>query len=354
MSNLDDRSWIERSDPMGMARLTEGFTAQLHEALKIAQDADIPHLSSQPTSVLLTGLGGSAAGGDLIGGLMAVQGKVPFLVNREYSVPSFVTAETLVFAVSYSGNTEETLAAYDDAKAKGANIIAVTSGGQLAERARADGFPVVIVPGGQPPRTATGYMLVPVLYALEKQGLVPSQDYAAAFDTVKAVQDECGLDMPTSNNPAKRLAKTLSGKVAVLYGLGAWQYAIAQRWRAQINENAKELVTTHFFPELCHNEILGWQGSAEQGVTEWVTVLLEGGDETKRQLSRVDISCGLIGESTTFHRVKAKGDTTLARILSLSHIGDYVSIYLAALAGRDPGEIGRIDSLKNALAKLPD
>jgi glucose/mannose-6-phosphate isomerase len=163
MHPLDDRSFVEHMDPSGMLRLTEEFPDQCRKALAVARSSHVPPFGGEPACVLLTGLGGSAAGGDLVKCLFDQEGRTSFFVNREYQLPSFVDARCLVFAVSYSGNTEETLAAYEDAKRKGARVVAVTTGGRLEERAAAHGDPVIKVPGGQPPRTALGYLFVPVL-----------------------------------------------------------------------------------------------------------------------------------------------------------------------------------------------
>lgn len=353
-SILDNQSALVAHDPFKMGDLTRDFADQCRRALEIARNASLPKTAASPDLVMLTGLGGSAAGGDLVAALMAGEGKVPFLVNREYTLPRFVGQGSLIIAASFSGNTEETLSAYDDAKRRGANIICISSGGKLIEKAKADGFPHVIVPGGQPPRTAMGYMMIPVVVVLENLGLIGPQDFEAAFAAIDEIREENYYDVNIDSNPAKQLASALSGSFATLYGCSSWTYALAQRWRAQINENGKEMVLTHYFPELCHNEILGWQGAHEQGVESWHTVILEGGDESERMMKRVAFTMEEIGDITTVHRVRARGDSLLGRLLSLSHFGDYVSLYLAALRGRDPGEIVAIDGLKNKLAQLDE
>ncbi len=350
--SLDNSDFLTRHDPSGMHRLFADFAQQTRRAIEIARDQDYPQLTTAPTTIIVTGLGGSAAGGDLLAGLAVEEGTLPVMVNRAYAMPEFVGPSTLVFAASYSGNTEETLAAYEDAKARGAAIIGIGSGGELAERCRLDGFRHINVPGGQPPRTALGYMFIPLVYACEKFGFLPPQDYDEALGALGEVHAENGFAVPQSKNPAKQLASTLSGALSVLYGTSTWTYAVAQRWRGQINENSKEMVLTHVYPELCHNEILGWQGSDKQGVQRWETVLLSGGDESHRILQRIGITEQLIGDATRFHRVDAKGRSTLARILSLAHFGDWLSLYLAAVAGRDPGQMVAIDRLKEELAKI--
>lgn len=347
---LNDLNFLTRNDPSGMAGLVSGFSEQVRAAYNLAASTAI-NLSGPFNHVVLTGLGGSAAGGDLVAALFLTEGKVPFFVNRDYQVPSFVGPGSLVFASSYSGNTEETLAAYADAKSKGATVIIVSSGGKLTELAKVREECLFEVPGGQPPRSAMGYMSVPVIVACQRLGLLERQDFDQVVAALEATAGLCGFYLPEDTNPAKQVAKQLQGKLGVLYGAGAWQYAVAQRWRGQINENAKAMVATHVFPELCHNEILGWQGAKNQGVAAWEGVLLLGGDESAQMLRRIEVTLGLIGDVCPFSRVQALGESTLARILSLAHMGDWVSLYLAALAGEDPGQMKAIDTLK---ARLTD
>ncbi|MBS1709324.1 MAG: bifunctional phosphoglucose/phosphomannose isomerase [Armatimonadetes bacterium] len=352
MPLLDDRAAVTAHDPSGFVGLVEDFPEQCLRTLEIVRGTPLPDAMSGVESVVLTGLGGSAAGGDFAKGLYDTQSTVPFQVNRDYHLPHWVGIRSLVFAASYSGNTEETLAAYDEAKGRGAKIVAVTSGGALADKAKADGYPLVVVPGGQPPRTALGYMLMPVVYASDKFGLLPKQDYEGVIATLFEARDRFGLARPQLHNDAKQLAEQLSGKVGLLYAAGAWQAGVANRWKGQINENAKEMVFTHVFPELCHNEILGWEGSAKQGVASWLTVLLLGGDESPRMLARIAATFSLIEDKTSFAKASGFGESLLARMLSLAHFGDYVSVYMAALAGRDPAAMVAIDRLKAELAKI--
>ena len=257
---LDDIEFVTRLDPKGMLGLTEAFPAQCRRALEIAEGVELPALPVEPSLVMLTGLGGSAAGGDFVRAVFEASGNAPFVVNRDYFLPSYAGPDTVVFVVSYSGNTEETLSAYADARRKGCQIFAVTSGGKLAEFARADGVTVILVPGGQPPRTALGFLLIPVLSACQRLGLIPAQPFEQAFRILENCAKAWGMQTPFEDNPTKRLAEALHGKLAVLYGLGSWQGVVAGRWKAQINENAKNHAFAHTFPELNHNEIIGWEG----------------------------------------------------------------------------------------------
>ncbi len=352
MSELDNLDFLNRLDPLDMAGLTAGFGIQCRRALDISRNSSLPQWSAMPDHIVLTGLGGSAAGGDLVAAYFAELGKVPFVVNRGYSVPRYVNSNSLVFVCSYSGNTEETISAYLDARAKGASLIVVTSGGKILDMARLDGYPVVVVPGGQPPRTAMGNMVVPVFVACEQMGLIPKVDFEEGFACIEEVAESCGFDREAKNNLAKQCAEYLHGKMAVVYGLSGWTYALAQRWRGQLNENSKAMVLTHSFPELCHNEILGWEGSDLQSVGSWATVLLKGGDESERMNSRIQITTEILAKRTPFLTVLAKGDSLFAKMMTLAHFGDWVSIYLAALNAKDPGQMQAIDDLKIALSKL--
>jgi glucose/mannose-6-phosphate isomerase len=349
---LDDRSFVTRVDPSEMLRLTEEFPAQCRRALEIAQAADLPDLENRPSLAMLTGLGGSAAGGDFARALFEAQGTTPFLVNRDYHLPHYVGLGDVVFAASYSGNTEETLSAYEDAKKAGARIICVTSGGKLAEKAKADGSALILIPGGQPPRTALGYMLVPVLVASERLKLIPAQDYDSAFRLLERCSAEWTVEAPFDGNEAKQLADSMHGNLAIIYGLGSWQAVVANRWKGQINENAKNLAFTNAFPELNHNEILGWVGAGAQGVDKWVGVVLEDGSESEKMKTRAKVTIRLIGSGAEFHQVRAEGQSLLEKMLSLTFFGDFVSIYLAALNEVDPENIDSINVLKNELSKV--
>jgi len=349
---LDDPGFVTRLDPKGMYAITEAFPDQCRKALSISESVEVGDLASQPSVCMLTGLGGSAAGGDLVRALFEAQGSTPFVVNRDYSLPHYVGLGDLVFCASYSGNTEETLSAYANAKKNGARIVCVTSGGKLGEMARADGNTLIQIPGGQPPRTALGYMFVPVLSCCERFKLLPAQGSSAAFSVLDTCVGKWGVQVPFDKNPAKQLAAELQGKLAVLYGLGSYQAVVANRWKGQINENAKNMAFANAFPELNHNEILGWVKANEQGVSRWVGIVLEDGTESEKMKTRARVTEQLVGEKAKFFYVKAEGKSLLERILSLTYFGDFLSLYLAALNGIDPENIDAINVLKAELAKV--
>lgn len=349
---LDDATFVLRNDPSEMYRLTCEFPKQCKTALAIASETPLPDLAAQPNLAILTGMGGSAAGGDFVRALFEASAKIPFTVNRDYGLPHCAGAQTLVFACSYSGNTEETISSFKLAQAAGCQMAALTSGGMIAELASQAGIPLIKIPGGQPPRTALGFLFVPVVNACERWGLLPEQDFGSAFALLEQCVSDWGIDTPFEENAPKKLAQALHGKAPIFYGLGGWQGIVAYRWKGQVGENAKVLSFCHTFPELNHNEILGWVLADRQGVEDWAVVILEDGRESAKMKERARVSTQLIGGKAEVFRVQARGETLLEKMLSLTLFGDFVSLYLAALNGVDPENIDSINVLKSALARV--
>lgn len=350
MADLNSRDDVRHYDPQNMLGLIEAFPEQCEAAIRLATEAALSSYQ-QPTAVFLIGMGGSAAGGDFVRALFESEGPVPFLVNREYSLPAYVNGQSLVIAASYSGNTEETLSAYEDAKGKGARILAITSGGELARRAEQDGFDVITVPGGQPPRSALGWLLMPALVALTRIGLLGELPFDAMLADLRAVRANLGVDSP--DNFAKELAQKFHGRIGVVYGLGSVPGLIANRWRCQFNENAKYLLFNNVFPELCHNEIMGWEAARLQA-PKFHGVILADDQPSVAMATRARVTAEVIGaDLCEFTTVYAQGQHLLSRMLTLAYTGDWVSIYLARLNEVDAVEIAGIDRLKEALATIP-
>jgi glucose/mannose-6-phosphate isomerase len=350
--NLSDRAYMTELDPKEMLRLTEEFPDQCRKALAIAAQVELPMLETRPAVVALCGMGGSGAGGDFVRALFEEHGGAAFVVVRDYTLPNYIGVGDIVFCASYSGNTEETLSCYQQAKSAGAKIIAITSGGKLAEQAKEDGHTVCIVPGGQPPRTALGWMSVPVMHFCGQLKLIPEQDFESAFNLLDEVAKE--LTVEAAGNPAQQLAEALHGSVPILYGLGTWQGLIANRWRCQFNENAKQLCFFNSYPELNHNEILGWVKADTLGVNKFVGVVLEDGQESAKMKKRAEVTERLVKDVAQFHHVAAKGDNLLERMLTLTFFGDFVSLYLARMNGVDPETIDSINILKDELAQVAE
>ena len=349
---LDDLNFVRKHDPSKMWDLTTGFPHQCREALEIASKTDLPGGLSGKSNIVLAGMGGSAAGGDLLKALLESYSGVPCTVVRDYTIPKFVSDKTLFFACSYSGNTEETMSATELAKQAGANIVCITSGGRLSEFAEENELPIITIPGGQPPRTALGYLFLPAVWVVARLGYIPEPDFEGAISVLEQCRDQWAPESPQSKNPTKSLALRLFGRIPIIYGLGGWQGYVAQRWKSQINENAKIMAFAHVFPEMNHNEIVGWTLADRQNAAHWATVILESGTESKKMIARAQITMDIIRDKTEIYTAFARGERMLAQMLSLTYFGDFVSMYLAALYETDPEKIDSIVKLKNALADI--
>jgi glucose/mannose-6-phosphate isomerase len=271
------------------------------------------------------------------------------VVADGYALPGWAGPGTLVFASSYSGNTEETLSAYDDAVSRDAPRIVATTGGGLAERARRDGVPVIPLPGGFQPRAAIGYALVGALEAAALTGAGPSvrDEIEAAADLAEALAEEWGPD-GDDDSEAKALARALHGTVPVVAG-AELAAAAAYRWKCQFNENAALPAFASVLPEADHNEVVGWEAARALGQFSYVSLL---DPETHpRNVLREELTAEIAGAGASpVLRVAARGASRVERLVSIVMLGDLVSIYAAVLRGADPDEIPAIDSLKAQLS----
>lgn len=332
-----------------MFRLVEAFPEQCRQAILLAESAPLPFLSSEVALVVVAGMGGSGIGGIYLRSLYEEMGKVPCVVVRDYSLPRFVGKDALVFACSYSGDTEETLSVVKEAIERGCSVMAVTSGGALEGLSVRYGFPLVKIPCGQPPRTALGYLFLPLVVCSMRLGLLRESSLDSVLRTLEGCLKEWGPGNSLVKNSAKSLARELFGSVPLFYGVGSWQGGVAERWKGQMNENAKIMAFAHSFPELNHNEILGWVLSSRQGVSRWSVVFLQGGLESERMRLRVRLMRDYLVPYASVYEVTAPGVTICEKILSLTYFGDFLSLYLAALYGVDPEEMEPIRALKRAL-----
>jgi len=329
--------------------------AQIRAAWRIGTGGPLALLAAAPRHLLICGMGGSAIGGDLLASFLAPRLALPLVVVRDDHLPAYVGPGSVVIASSYSGGTEETLAAAEQAVNAGATVLAVTSGGALAEKAATSGQ-VILVPGGLSPRAALGYLMIPALAVLERWGL--AGPCAGEVDETARVLEEMagdvGPSVPASRNPAKRLAAELAGRVPLIYAAAPALEAVARRWKCQFNENSKTLAAWNMFPELTHNETVGWGAPPE--ITGMVAaVILLAGDESNRALLRIRAASELAFRGAAgVHEVPARGPGRLARMLSLAFFGDLVSVYLAYLRGVDPTPVTAIDSIKRRMREATE
>ncbi|MFA5384690.1 MAG: bifunctional phosphoglucose/phosphomannose isomerase [Eubacteriales bacterium] len=348
---LDNPEAISRIDTQDMLAALWNLPEQCSEAWEIGNYVDLP-AEVKVNKIVITGLGGSAIGGDLLRVFSANRLSVPVFVNRHYSLPLFVDQQTLVFAVSYSGNTEETLSAFEIASEKKATIIVLTAGGELKDMAQTGRVPVVTVPAGISPRAATGYLFIPMLAVLERMGLVAgiSEEVAELVQQLRLLRDQLGPQVELSGNLSKQLATRLYGHIPVIWGSSGTTEVVAQRWKGQFNENTKTPAYWNVFPELNHNEIVGFETPAEI-LKNLFLILLRSKDDHDRVQKRIEITHQEIEKKVAgVAQIHSSGDTILSRMYSLIYTGDYTSIYLALLYGIDPGPVKVIDRLKGALA----
>lgn len=312
-----------------------------------------PDYKRKYSSILVTGLGGSAIGGDILRTYTLGRAPLPVVVNRDYDVPAYIGTDSLVLAVSYSGNTEETLSAYGQARKKGAALIAVTSGGKLAERARADGVALISIPGGLSPRAATGHLFTPLALIMQELGIVAGvhDDIREVAQVLQRIRTEINPAINAADNQARQIARRLKGKLPLIWGSSGHSEIAALRWKTQINENAKCPVFCNIFPELNHNEIVGFEIPGDILAQMVVIILRDPGDHQRVQ-RRMEISKQIIQSKVdAVLEVESRGQGFLAKFYSLAYLGDYVSFYLAQDYGINPTPVEIIDFLKNELSR---
>ncbi len=280
---------------------------------------------------------------------------MPIFICRNYTLPNFVGENTLLFCISYSGNTEEVLTCFKESLLKNAHIITVGSGGKLKDASIKNGLYHVDIPKGIPPRLAIGYLSIAIMMVLNKIGLITdkSKEIEAIPLALESLADnEIGVDVPFKRNPAKKIAGKLFRKFPVIYGTSDTTACIAYRWRSQLAENSKTLSSSHVLPEMNHNEIMGWFFPKTILKDTLVVILLDKFDH-KRTRGRILITKEMISKhGVEVIEVRREESGLLARLFSLIYMGDYVSFYLAMLNNVDPTSIKAIDYLKNRLAKM--
>src|SRR5438874_8762891 len=343
------RAAIARVDSSDQLSDVLALPEHLRDALWRAESAIMQDWDTA-AGLVVAGMGGSAIGGALARAAMGDHASRPIFVTRAYGLPPWTTPETMVLCASYSGETEETLACYESAGALGARRTVVTTGGKLAEMARADGVPVIPLPGGFQPRAAVAYMIVAALEVAALCGAGPrlTAEIDVAASHIEQLVEEWGPEA-AEDSLAKQLARTLHGTTPVVAGAGLTT-PIAYRWKTQINENAKQPAFFNELPELDHNELSGWEGA--QDVGRFSAVFLDDSDAHPRVKARMALTERMIaGNAVASFRLETRGQTSIERVISLVLLGDLVSIYLAALRGVDPGPVRAMDELKEQLAK---
>jgi len=343
---------IRRIDPTAMYSWLSDFPGQVEQAVRIGTQSPLTLNTKGVKSIVVTGMGGSAIGGDLVRSYLSSELKVPFSVSRSYALPAYVNRHTLVVVSSYSGDTEETLSSYRDAIRRGTKVLCITTGGEVERLAGKHGHPCIKVPPGLQPRAALGYSFFPLLIALSRLGFIKPQQREIK-ETVGALKSRSILyrNPKGPGNLPLEIAERLHGRLPILYSASDHLDAVNVRWRGQISENAKQLAYGHVLPEMNHNEIVGWNMNRSLMKRMTVVFLRDRGTHPRVQL-REEITKKIIKSyASDVLEVRSEGRSLLARIMSLVYLGDWVSFYLAILNKQNPTPVKAIEYLKGELAK---
>lgn len=348
-SPIDDVEEIRRIDKSSMILYSIEAPEHYREAARLAEKVAVNY--PKANNIIIAGMGGSAIGGELLKDYARSQAQIPIEINRDYTLPAYADKRSLVIVVSYSGETEETLSAFLDAQRRHCMTFCISSGGNLLEFAEKLNVPCLRVPAEMPPRAASPYLFVPQLVLLEKMRVVSgaSQGLSEGIKLLEEINRENFPENSTRSNTAKSLAFGINGTVPIIYGFGIYR-GVALRWKQQFNENAKVPAKWEAFPELDHNEIVGWEKVSEQA-KYFSSVFIRDKTEPGEIRRRIETTKSIMPKTSNKFEVWSKGEGTLAKMLSTILVGDFTSIYLAILRGIDPTPVQTIATLKKKLGE---
>lgn len=350
MSLLDDERALRDGDPSGMLAAVAGLPDQCRHGYELGLvTPDLPSAEGLE-NVAFCGMGGSAVAGDVLRVLAAGRLGMPVQVLRTPELPEWCQPHTLVVVSSYSGDTAEALACFEEAIRRGCRVVGVTSGGELGRRLEELALARVLVPGGLQPRAALGLLTLGTLGALEAAGLLPSlhEDVAECVRELAVLADQMAPGLPTSVNLAKQVAEAVGERVPVIWGAEGIGAVAAARWKTQMNENAKVPAFAAALPELDHNEVVGWSKDRGHG---FALVALRHEGEHPDVAARFALSVPVAEDAgVRALEVWGRGRSALARLFTLVLVGDFASTYLGLSHGEDPWPVEAITRLKAALA----
>ena len=351
MVELDNLKVYRQLDPSNMKERIRELPQQCLRAWQQAQSFKLPPDYSRINKIIILGMGGSAIGGSLLSSLISAESKLQISVQRDYDLPTFVDAQTLVIASSYSGMTEETLSAFTQSLATPAKKLIITTGGRLKELAQENNIPVYTIDYVAQPRAALAHSFFPLLRICQNLNLISdkTKDVAEMMQVLGNLQTAINSSISTSGNPAKQLALKLHNRLVVIYGAG-FLSPVARRWKTQINENSKAWGFFEELPELNHNALVGYEFPAEM-VNRTFVVLLRSPHLHPRTRTRYEITTELLSQAKLSYQIlDTYGESALSQMMSLVLFGDWVSYYLALLYETDPSPVKVIDYLKKRLA----
>ena len=346
MDKNEEMLFDVRYDKSRMIDTIDSFDDQCREAINLGEGFTF----SPPREihkVIICGMGGSAMAGEVARRFA----KVPIIVNRSYRLPAFAEKHTLLVAISYSGNTAETLSSLKEGIDRGLQTLCIASSGKMEEIARDNDIPFLQVPAGYQPRAATGYLALPLLVVLSRLGLVEKvSQWEDMFSALAKVKEGCMANVDMGKNPAKKLAHALHGRIPIIYGTADNTDLVAMRFKTQINENAKQPAYWNAFSELNHNEILALVRS-DLLASQYIVLLKNSYDHPENRI-RMEIMTGLFDEhNVAYTDVTAEGETDLAQVFSQIYFADYASYYLALTNKLDPTPVELIEKFKQTLAE---
>jgi glucose/mannose-6-phosphate isomerase len=346
-SLLNDQELLREKDKAGMLDILSAFNKQLLDSINIATQFDyIPE--GEIRQIVIPALGGSATGASIAKVFLRGQLEIPFIISRQYKLPVFVDSKTLALPCSYSGNTDETLEAFEFCCARNIRVICITSGGELGKRATARGLPIIKLPKGLPPRAAYTYSFCAIVRILEKIGVVSNrmEEVRNSVNGVEAVLSKFTPDIPTEENRAKKLAIKVLGSIPVVYGSTDSLSPIARRWANQFCENGKHLAFWNFLPEMAHNEIEGWK-NPPGCLQQMLPLFLRDQSDLEKVNDKInDTRNYLLSRDFRVLEYWSSRETWLEKLWELLLLGDFASTYLSFLNGEDPSEIKAIKFLK--------
>ena len=331
-----------------MLELVLSMPEDLEEAYSKYATIDFPSKNgySNPSKIVVMGLGGSAIGGLILSDYVYDRVSAPIIVTREFSAPRFIDDNTLVVTVSYSGNTEETLRSLKSAFKLANSIVIITSNGFLKKIAEKHSLPAYVLPPGRPPRTALPQMLVALLYILEKCGLYefPMKEFKETITLLKELKD----GYASSPNPLMEIVEKISKSLPLIYSYLPFRY-VGYRFKTQLNENAKIHAFWAPLPEANHNEIMGWEGGLQ---ANYYPVIIRDKPEVDYIRYRIEyLETLLRSRGISYGEIFARGESRLAKIFSVIFSLEIISIMVALKLGVDPLPVSTISGLKSFLSE---
>jgi len=357
MRNISENIFRNKKDSCNMLGMIQSFSEQIKKAYHLSKNVNLKKYPENIDYIVTIGMGGSGICGHILSTSAQKNVNLPILSFRSYNAPEYINERYLIFAVSYSGNTLETLVALKKLLERGhRNIICISSGGLMEKISEKYNLDFIKIPGGMPPRASLGYLFIPISVSLGRLGVFNryEETIGEIIKEIEKLKKDVDIDILTERNIAKKTATKVMGKLPIIYGAGESMEVVAERWAGQIQENAKTLAFSRGFPELCHNQTIGLEDASDIA-KNCAIISLDGDWEQGPIVDQRNAFLEIAGEKVkSILRLKLQGDGGLASIIRAIYLGDYVSIYLASLNNVDPCAIGGINRIKDRISPWID